>query len=497
VVLALTDDPVTGQPNIGKEMGHALLWAGGAVPISLMSLACLLMGASQFLGYLDARRVTRHLVGVLGVSVGLSLALGAFSGSAGGRLGNMVGGGLAELVSAPLAALVGLGAVCWAAWAAWLSPSRATSREMSQEIETPAVSLQAKADGVTSEESAALAFEGEADIPSEATESPYPEDVRVLGEIPEGAAALGAEETSNHGEETENAGGDGQDEVTPVWSEAAPGPESQGDALMLASEQGDEEPAGEDLVIGEESSALDSAPAAEYEDDLSEAEAGEDQEEGGNWGEEDSSQEGAEEYLVEEEEEAAELEEEYEEEAEVEHEEAAELEEEDDSEDDSEDGEENEEEAEVEYEEAAELEEEADSEDEEEAEVEYEDAAELEEEEAADAEVTGFEPVWESQGNLFGAEDAEDAEEEVILEPQAKPSEAHEAVLMKAADLFLDRDRVAVSLLQRQFKLDFEESCAILDELQEMGLIGPYLGGNRRDILLTRDEWFERVGGAP
>ena len=111
--------------------------------------------------------------------------------------------------------------------------------------------------------------------------------------------------------------------------------------------------------------------------------------------------------------------------------------------------------------------------------------------------MTGFEPVWESQGNLFGAEDAEDAEEEVILEPQAKPSEGHEAVLMKAADLFLDRDRVAVSLLQRQFKLDFEESCAILDELQEMGLIGPYLGGNRRDILLTRDEWFERVGGAP
>ena len=67
---------------------------------------------------------------------------------------------------------------------------------------------------------------------------------------------------------------------------------------------------------------------------------------------------------------------------------------------------------------------------------------------------------------------------------------------MKAASLFLDRDRVAVSLLQRQFHLDFEESCAVLDELQEMGLIGPYMGGNRRDILLTRDEWLEQVGGA-
>ena len=64
---------------------------------------------------------------------------------------------------------------------------------------------------------------------------------------------------------------------------------------------------------------------------------------------------------------------------------------------------------------------------------------------------------------------------------------------MQAADLFLERDRVAVSLLQRQFNLDFEGCCGILDELQEMGLIGPYLGGNRRDILLTREQWLDHV----
>ena len=93
-------------------------------------------------------------------------------------------------------------------------------------------------------------------------------------------------------------------------------------------------------------------------------------------------------------------------------------------------------------------------------------------------------------------EEDDSTEGEVILEPQAKPEGASEEVLLKAADLFLDRDRVAVSLLQRQFQLDFEESCAVLDELQERGLIGPYLGGNRRDILLSREEWLERVGGA-
>ena len=99
------------------------------------------------------------------------------------------------------------------------------------------------------------------------------------------------------------------------------------------------------------------------------------------------------------------------------------------------------------------------------------------------------------QGDLFESADGEE-EPEVILEPQAIPTEERQKVLRKAAVLILERDRVAVSLLQRQFRLDFEEYGAVLDELQEMGLIGPYLGGNRRDVLLSREEWLERVGGA-
>ncbi len=48
---------------------------------------------------------------------------------------------------------------------------------------------------------------------------------------------------------------------------------------------------------------------------------------------------------------------------------------------------------------------------------------------------------------------------------------------------------MAVSLLQRGFSLDFDMACAVLDELQDAGLIGPYKGGQKRDILLTSEEW--------
>jgi DNA segregation ATPase FtsK/SpoIIIE-like protein len=58
--------------------------------------------------------------------------------------------------------------------------------------------------------------------------------------------------------------------------------------------------------------------------------------------------------------------------------------------------------------------------------------------------------------------------------------------------LFLERGRVAVSMLQRTFDLDFKEATALLDQLQQAGLIGPYLGGQKRDILLSADEWRGR-----
>ncbi|MFT4538518.1 MAG: hypothetical protein ACI835_000953 [Planctomycetota bacterium] len=67
-----------------------------------------------------------------------------------------------------------------------------------------------------------------------------------------------------------------------------------------------------------------------------------------------------------------------------------------------------------------------------------------------------------------------------------------EELLYRSGALFLNRGRVAVSLLQREFNIEFDAACTILDQLQQRGLIGPYLGGQRRDILLGREEWDER-----
>jgi len=107
-------------------------------------------------------------------------------------------------------------------------------------------------------------------------------------------------------------------------------------------------------------------------------------------------------------------------------------------------------------------------------------------------------------------------EPEVTLEPAGRPrggrgrstprrgeaatpapgTDVDEGLLYEAGLMILERERVAVSMLQREFKLDFEQSTKLLDALQERGLIGPYLGGRHRDILLTREEWESRIGSA-
>ena len=121
----------------------------------------------------------------------------------------------------------------------------------------------------------------------------------------------------------------------------------------------------------------------------------------------------------------------------------------------------------------------------------------------------------ESAAPAAAAQDAASADRanrDVVLQPRAasasdrtpkapKTEAAAEAdprlqQLSEIGCLFIERGRVAVSMLQRQYEMDFDDACKVLDDLQEMGLIGPYLGGQRRDILLTREQWLERVSQA-
>ena len=235
----------------------------------------------------------------------------------------------------------------------------------------------------------------------------------------------------------------------------------------------------------------------------------------------------------EEDDEAAELEDDEEEE-----DEAAELEDDEEEEDDEAAELEDDEDEEDEADEAAELEddeeeEDEDEEDDEAAELEDDDEEEEYEEEAAELALDeekelALEDLFEGDAAAAELDTEEEVEEEVEVstplaavaqpglfddqeeptlpdveltpkqsapepEPEPEPEPTveltREELVYRAGLVFLQEGRVAVSMLQRRFDLAFDQATDVLDELQSMGLIGPYVGGSRREILMTLDEW--------
>lgn len=92
------------------------------------------------------------------------------------------------------------------------------------------------------------------------------------------------------------------------------------------------------------------------------------------------------------------------------------------------------------------------------------------------------------------AEVAAEAASEPIVELQPAAPD-RERLILEAGLMFIRAERVAVSMLQRTYDMDFDESTAILDELQQRGLIGPYMGGKQRDILLDEAAWSAIAAG--
>ena len=587
---------VKGMPVEGARqfdaLARGLVLTLGTMPLALMGVGFAFLGARLFVVGPDSR-LGKNLVGVTLTCLGFSIFLSAVLPDAGGSFGEAIGGRVRQ-THAALAFIVGVVALAAPVWflfvrehaLEFLSSAQQTLPEKTQEeIEAVGGLSQAEADALLPESEVVASSETDAKsgelaqllatqkdrIPEWLEESSYPqasspygEDVRSKGEIPEGAVPLETESSLSHDDsqstpqsstvqrwtpESLRLAGDalGADlaeaESAPSEPEAAPSdllaedytefarepevelipepaPEPvieelpasvEGEALSTESEpevslEAEEEPtasSGEPVALPVETvrpapsweqADLFQEPDTSLEDEESEETAAElDDEEEWEYEEVDEDEEldSAAEY-EDEEDEAAEYEEEEEYEDEEELDPAAEYEEEE------------EEDPSAEYEEDEE--EDADEEDPA-AEYEEEDSEEelIAEREEAEEPATEYkeEPFLEHAEETESAElEVEDSEPDVVLTPQAPPAAEVEGtsservtddVIYASGKLFLERDRVAVSMLQREFNLDFDESCEVMDHLQEMGLIGPYVGGHRRDILMTKDQWMERV----
>jgi len=67
----------------------------------------------------------------------------------------------------------------------------------------------------------------------------------------------------------------------------------------------------------------------------------------------------------------------------------------------------------------------------------------------------------------------------------------YDELLVQAADVIFETKQASVSMLQRRLKLGYSRAARLIDQLEEVGLVGPFEGSKPRKILLTKQQWQE------
>ena len=64
-------------------------------------------------------------------------------------------------------------------------------------------------------------------------------------------------------------------------------------------------------------------------------------------------------------------------------------------------------------------------------------------------------------------------------------------MLERAIEVVVEAGQASTSSLQRRLKLGYARAARMMDELEQMGVIGPYEGAKPRKVLMTKEQLAE------
>jgi len=76
----------------------------------------------------------------------------------------------------------------------------------------------------------------------------------------------------------------------------------------------------------------------------------------------------------------------------------------------------------------------------------------------------------------------------------------HDELLPQAVDVIFETGQASVSMLQRRLKLGYSRAARIVDQMEQLGVVGPFEGSKPRALLITKDQWRQMQyisGSAP
>ena len=65
-------------------------------------------------------------------------------------------------------------------------------------------------------------------------------------------------------------------------------------------------------------------------------------------------------------------------------------------------------------------------------------------------------------------------------------------MMEEAIKLVVENGQASTSLLQRRLRLGYARAGRLIDEMEQMGIVGPHVGSKSREVLLSYQQWLER-----
>jgi S-DNA-T family DNA segregation ATPase FtsK/SpoIIIE len=104
----------------------------------------------------------------------------------------------------------------------------------------------------------------------------------------------------------------------------------------------------------------------------------------------------------------------------------------------------------------------------------------------ADQEVERVIEFW-NQHKTPNSPPAEAPWEELLAQEEAE--EGEDSLVQIAIDVVKKAQRASVSLLQRRLRIGYPRAARLIDQLEEMGIVGPSQGsGKDREVLVEADD---------
>ena len=67
----------------------------------------------------------------------------------------------------------------------------------------------------------------------------------------------------------------------------------------------------------------------------------------------------------------------------------------------------------------------------------------------------------------------------------------YDEMLPQAVEAILETKSCSVSMLQRRVKLGYSRAARIVDQMEELGIVGPYEGAKPRKVLVDYQDWHD------